>query len=410
MNSWQVKERQFSNRELERIPSKRVKKEKERFNMGNFLAAAGKKTTDIKTFLRAAQSGNGIRYRAESGKKHFMYIPYITGSVADEEGNAVEVNEIVALYGNVHDWTDNEDKYHAHVCLEGTVLEGENGEIINDGTCPICDRIKAAWEIYNYRYALEERTCGKTGTELAKHMEKIKGTLANERKSKEAKAYLYMLVALFKTNADNTPVIGQDGMPEYDLKIMKLSSSRVEKIQTQLENAGVEMTGCELIMDYPKNDDVRQVVGQSTTSPVFPNNKLTNKFPGLEDKIKADVDKFVESNWEGLAKAYPEWDDMSTKQAKMAMDKLYEKWDEYQTELETNKEAKYLEYDSSNDTQPSLGAQPSLGGAPQIGAQQMSGGVQMPNGGTQTTAENGMPKLGGLPDVNDMFNGEDVHL
>lgn len=363
----------------------------------SFLAAAGKKATDIRGFLKDAQGGGSIKYRAESGKKHFIYIPYNEVVETDENGNEVTSKNIVAIYGAVHDWKDSADKYHAHVCLDGVINEGEDGEFINDGTCPFCSRVKDGWDIYNYRYSLEERTCGKTGTELTKHMEKIKGQLADERKSKDAKNYIYLLVALFKMDG-NKPVIGQDGMPEYELKVMKLSAGRSEKIQTQLENAGTDLAGSELIFDYPANDDIRQVVGQSTTSPVFTNNMLTEKYNGLKDKINADVAKFCADEWNGLDKAFPEWSEMSTKQAQLAMDQLYKKWDEYQKELQTNKEAKYLEYGGEESSKPSLGVAP----------QQMNGGIQMP--GVTPNVGNEMPQIGGVPDVNNLFNGEDVHI
>lgn len=366
----------------------------------SFLAAAGKKATDIRSFLRNAQGGSSIKYRAEAGKKHLVYIPYTDIEQQDDDGNVVNVKTLVALYGSVHDWRDSADKYHAHVCLKGVISE-KDGELVNDGNCPFCDRVQNGWDIYNYRYALEEKTCGKTGTDLAKHMEKVKSQLADERKSKDAKSYIYMLVALFKTDTSNKPVIGQDGMPEYELKVMKLSASRSEKIQNQLENAGTDLPGSELIFDYPTNDDIRQVVGQSTTSPVFTNNMLTEKYKGLKDKIKADVDKFIADEWDGLDKAFPEWSEMSTRQAKLAMDELYKKWDEYQEELKTNGNAKYLEYggEQNNTSNPSLGT-----------AQPMSGGVQMPNASAENTASNGMPQLGGVPDVNSLFNGDEMHI
>lgn len=370
----------------------------------SFLAAAGKKATDIRNFLKDAQGGNSIRYRAESGKKHLIYVPYVTVQEQDEDGNIVDTQSIVALYNKVHDWVDASDKYHTHVCLEGIYTTAENGEVINDGNCPFCDRVTAGWDIYKYRYNLEERTCGKTGTELTKHMEKVKSQLADERKSKDAKHYIYMLVAQFKKE-NNEPVMGQDGMPEYDLKIIKLSANRAEKIQNQLENAGSQLAGSELIFDYPSNDDIRQVVGQSTTLPVYPSNMLTEKYNGLKDKIDADVAKFVADEWNGLDKAFPEWSEMSTKQAKIAMDELYRKWDEYQAELANNPNAKYLEYGGSNDaiSNPSLG----------VGTTQMGGSIQMPNSGNVqmgNVAQNGMPQIGSIPDVNNLFNSEDVHI
>ena len=56
---------------------------------------------------------------------------------------------------------------------------------------------------------------------------------------------------------------------------MKLSRSRVEKIQQQVENAGSELPGSELTFEYSSKDDRRLQVAQSTVALVFPNNMLT---------------------------------------------------------------------------------------------------------------------------------------
>ena len=40
----------------------------------SFLAAAGKKTTDIRTFLKEVGGGSTIKYKPEKGVKHYVYI------------------------------------------------------------------------------------------------------------------------------------------------------------------------------------------------------------------------------------------------------------------------------------------------------------------------------------------------
>lgn len=378
---------------------------------GSFLSSAGRKTTDIRGFLReAASGGNSIKYKAEAGKKHFIYIPYISVEDVDDNGNNVVKKQLVAIAGAVHDWMEG-DKYRATVCLKDVIRTADDGTLINDGSCPFCNRTADAWGIYNYRLKQEEETCGKTGTALAKHLEDIKGKFADERKAKDARDYMYILIVKFRTDASNKPIMGSDGLPEYDLKVVKWSASRAEKIQQQIENSGDEFAGTEMIFEYPNNDDIRQVVGQSTTSPVFPNSRFTNMFPALKDKINADVAKFT---WEGIDKAYPEWAGMSSAEAEKTATDLFKAWDEYQLELKVNPNAKYLEYVGTAGpavSNPALNAQaaPQIGAAPQAApgvAPQVAPQVAP---APQVDAPVQMPGAAPALDANQVFGGVDLN-
>lgn len=321
--------------------------------MSSFIGGASKKVTDVRGFLRDAAGGSSIKYMAEKGCKHLIYIPYQVANDTDESGNTVSTKVPVAISGAVHEWQSPDGKFKATVCMQDFVRKDETGATLNDGTCPFCDRVADAWDIYNYRKEMEEAKCQLTGEDRKKHLEKIQSTYADERKAKAAKTYMYMLVVKFRLDAAGNPVIGTDGMPEYDLKVMKLSSSRVEKIQQQVANSGCELPDSELIFEYPATDDRRLQVSQSTTAPVFPQNKLTAKFPGLLDKINTDVAKF---DFEGISKSFPEWAGMTTSAAKAVTDALFEKWDEYRQNLLVNPQAQYMEYITNTPvTQPALG-------------------------------------------------------
>ena len=383
---------------------------------GSFLSAAGKKTTDIRGFLReASSSGNSIKYKAEAGKKHFVYIPYSLVPDTDDAGNEVMRKQLIAISGSVHDWTEG-DKYRAVVCLKDVVRSAEDGTPINDGSCPFCNRTSDAWEIYNYRIALEEATCGKTGNDLIKHIDSIKGKFADERKAKDARDFIYILIVKFRTDASNKPIIGSDGLPEYDLKVVKWSTNRSEKIQQQIENSGDEFAGTEMIFEYPNIDDIRQVVGQSTTSPVFPNSRFTNVYPDLLKKINADVNKF---EWEGIDKAYPEWAGMSSAEAEKVTNDLFRDWDIYKLQLKTNPNAKYLEYVGATGAQgvsnPAIGlgaaptAAPSV--APQIGAAPAGMPGMAPQMGAPAMPGAATPMGGSpLPDANAIFGGSELSI
>lgn len=322
----------------------------------SFLAAASKRVDDVRGFLRDAAGGNSIKYTAEKGARHLIYIPYKEKVVMGENGEATKQKALEALIGKVHEWTGVDGKYKAVICMKDVIRKSEDGtSLLNDGTCPFCDRVSDAWDIYRYRKELEEEKCKLTGDERKKHLEKVTSTFADERKAKDARTYMYLLVVKFRISENGSPVLGSDNLPEYDLKVMKLSSSRVEKIQQQIANAGADLPGSELIFEYPSTDDKRLQISQSTTSPVFPDRQLLVRYPGLRDKIDKDVAKF---DWEGIDKSFSEWSGMTTEAALATTNGLFEKWDEYKKAVAINPSAQYMEY--ITDTPVS---QPALAGA-----------------------------------------------
>lgn len=327
--------------------------------MASFLKTASKQVTDTRDFLRAAAGGNSIKYTAEKGAKHLIYIPFTQEEVTDEAtGQKVIVKNLCAISGAVHEWTNADGKYKASVCLKDVIRHDEAGNVLNDGSCPFCDRVSDAWDVYRYRKELEEANCKLTGEERKKHLDTMFSSFADERKAKDARQYMYILVVKYHTNEQGKEVLGPDGLPEYELKIMKLSASRVEKIQQQIANSGSELPGSELIFEYPNVDDRRLQVSQSTTAPVFPNNQMVVKYPKLIDKINNDISKF---DWEGIDKSFPEWAGMTSAEAKNITDNQFEKWDAYKKELTVNPNAKYLEYVVETPAQ-----NPSLGGGSDI--------------------------------------------
>ncbi len=416
----------------------------------SFLASAGRKTTDIRGFLREVAGNNSLKYRAEQGKKHYIHIPCITVPVQDEEGNITMQKQIIAQYGEVHEWETPDGKYKATICLKDVIRKAEDGTVLNDGSCPICDRVGDAWDIYKYRCELEEKTCGLTGEALTRHMEGVKGAngmvevpgfkkqAADERKAKDANPYLYLLIVQYRTDNNGTPVLNQNGNPEYDLRVMKLSKSRVEKLQQQIENSGMQMEGCDIVIEYPKEaENLMLVVSKSTTAPVFPDASITYKknpqtqqlmYPTLTQAIANDVAKFV---WDGLEKSFPEWAGMTSAEAEKTVNGLFEMWDTYKKELAVNPNARYLEYaGASANNNPALGAgAPAVGGAmltgsaPQVpgAAPQVPGAApmvpgsvpQVPNAAPQVPGAapqvpGSAPVTGGpgqIPDANAIFGG-----
>lgn len=364
--------------------------------MKGFIGAAARKNSDIRDFLREAQGGNSLKYSAEKNTKHLLYIPYSIENV-NEEGVDKQVKSLISISAAVHEWTGTDGKYRSTVCLDGIVRE-ENGQLLNDGSCPFCARVSDAWDIYNIRKEREEASCNLTGAELEKYMKDITGKLSEERKAKAARDYIYILVAKFRQDKNGAIIVNeQTKLPEYDLKVMKLSTNRSEKIIKAVENSGVEMAGTEILFDYPNTDDVRHLSTDCVTVPVIKGtaNSLLGKYAGLEEKILADAEKF---EWDGIEKAFPEWKGMTTVEATTIVNGLFKKYDQYKKELEVNPDAKYMEYLTSATT-----AAPSLNvGTPVVTA-------EAPVAPAIPSVENPAPVAGtvgaGTVDVNDAFGG-----
>ena len=370
----------------------------------SFLKSASKQVVDVRGFLREAAGGSSIKYSAEKGAKHLVYIPYKMKNIIDEDtGATVQTKALVAISGDVHEWKTSDGKFHSTICLDGLVRKAEDGSdtLLNDGRCPFCERISDGWDIAKYRLNLEEENCKLSGEERKKHLETAYGNFRDERKSKETRAIMYMLVVKFRLNNDGSAIMGSDGLPEYDLKVMKLSASKIDKIQQQVQNAGSELPGSELIFEYPSTDDIRLLYSQSTTALVFPNNKQTTKFPELENKINEDVAKF---DWDGIEKSFPEWKGMTSIEATAICTELFEEWDKYKEDLKVNPAAKYLEYVTVvPTTNPSLdGVTPVI---PQLGNAEIPNIPVMPTvpNMVQPTATAPVQPTATAEDVNSVF-------
>ena len=359
----------------------------------NFLMSAGKMTTDIRQFLRDASASGGIKYKAEAGKRHQLYIPFKEIPTQVEGGGTLVAKSIVALQMPIHEFNDKDGKYKAHACIKGFVRKSDDGQTtFNDGSCPICDRLGDAWDVYHWRYQKTVEQSGLTGQALIDYMDG-KGNetgmnykLLDARKAKESKLILFLLVVKFRLNADGTPILESDGNPGFDLKVMRLGGKRTEKIFNSITNSGSEVAGTEIVFDYPNIDDAAQVVGQSTYSVVFPDYMLTRRYPKVLEKINQAVADF---DWDGIEKTFPELNCETVDYLKNVMDTSFGAWDKYQAELKVNPNAKYLEYDVANHTQPSLAGagigangipMPNLGApVPQAGAPQQFAPQQFAN-------------------------------
>lgn len=388
--------------------------------MANFIGAS-KRITDIRDFLREASGGNSIKYNPVKGGKHQIYVPFQQVTYIDEDGNKQTKNAPIAISGEIHEWKGLDGKFNAVHCMKDFMRKGEDGSPLNDGSCPFCDRVSDAYDIYNYRMELEKSSCNLSGDALDKHMEKVAATCREEMKARKPRYYLYVLIALFKFDNAGKPVMDDDGDPQYDMKVMRLSGYRMEKMEQQLNNSGSQFVGSEIIFEYPSTDDPRLLVSQSTTAPVFPTNMMTAKYPRLVEKINQDCSKF---EWDGIEKSFGEWKAMSSFEAANIMTKMFEKWDEYRKNLEVDPNARYMEYVSSVPTsQPQLsglGAPmiPGMTGDMSAGAatQGANGpGVVLPGMATQgvtlpgVTSANGVTPVGaekpGVPDLNSVFGG-----
>lgn len=315
----------------------------------SMIALAGSRVTDVKQYLKEVSSDRSIKYSAEKGAKHHLFIPTKPEHVTLEDGSVVTVETINAISQRIHDWTDSNGNYNTTICLDG-IVRNENGVLLNDGTCPICQRVSDAWEIYNKRKEELEASCTLPAGKAREDF--IKKTLEGYRddmKAKDARDYVYLLVAVFETK-DGQPVIDEETkLPRYAMKVMKLSSSRLDKINKQLNNSGCEFGGSEIIIEYKNTEDIKQQVGESTVSLVMESQMFTRVYPQLFENIKKEA---MEFEFDSIDKAFKEWKGMSVEEAKIKMNSQFKRWDEYKEALKTNPGAMYLEYSQASANVP----------------------------------------------------------
>lgn len=334
--------------------------------MGSSMRTMMRPVGDMRDFLRDAASST-IRYSSERGANHQVFFPFKMVDILDEEGNKVgERKEIYAVSGWVHEWTTPDGKFHSVVCSQNNEEEGYQGD------CPFCLRASDAYDIVVYRMNREEELCKLEGADKEKHMKESFKQFCKEKKSNRPVPYLYILIAKFKNDKKTGDiVINRDTkLPEYELKVMRLSKSRVEKINEQVQNAGSELGGSEIIFGYTDDEDKRLQVSQGSITLVFPDKKITTLYPGLLEVIDNDARKF---DFEGIEQGFSEWKGMTNKDAKIYLDKSFGLWDQYLLEKEHNPDAKYAEYNTTSVNTPSL-----AGDSGQANFAGQMGAVQMP--------------------------------
>lgn len=362
----------------------------------SFLSIAKKPITDVRQFLKDASNNSGLKLTAEKGAVHHLYFPPRAVLRTDEAGNPVQDECLWAIEGNVHSLKLPDGKYKEVMCLKDIVRKADDGTVLNDGSCPFCNRTADSNDIFFYRKEIEEKRCMLTGTDREKYLKNVNKTLSEEKKVGARRSYMYAIVIKF-ASADSV-VLGKDGLPEYELKVMRLSGSRLDDIEKTLRNAGTKIYGAEVKIQYDDTDDKRLMVSQSTISPVFEAAMITKMYPAVLDKINKDIEEF---DWEGIPKAFPEWEGLTTSEANTIVSSQFSKWDEYKKELAVNSNAMYLEYSTSQDiANPPINMGGAVMGQSMPGIPDMNsmsqpqgmGAVQMPNMGAVQMPQ--MPNMG----------------
>lgn len=336
-----------------------VKKEKGgKVEMGTFFQSARKPQGNIKDFLAAAAGGNSLKYTPVAGKTHHLYIPYKMEQVLEEGVNNGERKALIAESASVHGWETDGNRFTSCVCLEGVYRQDKDGNVLNEGKCPMCERARDSWAIYRMRKEKMEAACTMpAGKDRDESLKKQRQILLDERKVSDADAQLYVLVVQLRLGDGDQVVIDETTkLPAFDLKIMKMSASRAGKINDSLEMMGMEFAGSEIKFKYPTSEDRRAVVSQSTFSAMPPTGQVVPKYPGLYEAIETEVKKF---QFDGIEKAFPEWAGMTDEQARKAIDPMFEMYDRYVEQKKINPQAVYLEYEvagSTAATNVSLGA------------------------------------------------------
>ena len=336
----------------------------------------------LTSFLKEASAqGSGIKYVAEKGKLHRLYIPRFQFNYNDENGNPVSEIGPIAESHFIHEWKMG-DKFYSAECTKETL-----------GTCPFCDRVNDAWDIYNDRYAKAEAELkaqgldegqiqwqmrGEQDKEKRKSPNAYKGlyaTFIDELKMKDVKAYYYLLVAQYELDAAGNAVC-EKGLPKYQLKVWRLPEGRVQMLYDTFASAGGRIEGNEITIQYKNLEDRASLVGQSTVASVFPDYTWIGKYPGLQQKIEEEAAAF---DMESIAKSFEELTKRELTVCKNLADAGFAKWDAYKAEKAVNPNATYLEYSAAPaQNAPALGVGATAGNGMTFALPQAAAPV-MPN-------------------------------
>lgn len=316
------------------------------------LISQAQMVTDVKAFIKNASSGNSMKYSPKQNSTDYIYFPFFTETVVDENGNQQTVRRLFARIADVHNWKGADGKNRATVCMAGiTRYASDNKTLLNKGgKCPICERVQDAWGIYNYRKELLEKSIGNSmvGDARKNYIDKVAEGYRKELKVREKQSTMYVLIAVFKKDENDAVVINKDtGLPDYQLKMMKLGGTRTEKIMKQLKNSQQPFEGAEISIEYGDEEDKMYLVGQSTIACLYGPAKVVEGNTQLIDRITKEC---MEFDWEGITKIYPEWFGITDEEAEDEMNKAFDQWDKYSKEIKMNPNAKYLEYTNTDST------------------------------------------------------------
>lgn len=323
--------------------------------MKNPFLKLGTQRTDLRTFLEDT-SYNSMKYSGESGVKNIIYFPY--REEPDAETGEMK-KELIAISAGVHNWDTYENGkrgFHSVICTEGSAYLADNeGNVLSDGICPICARLRDAKAITDYRIALLDNQYGGVPTDerQKKRYDDDVDAIKKDQKVKFATQYMYILVAVMKLTKDGNgklvPATMVDGLPAYQFKIWRAGRQRVEQLREKLADESKAVTGAEVKFSHPEMNGTGAMVKMKLMSDmeidlVSDNNSLLKKFPKLQDKIQSDVKNIEDTVFDTIEKSFPEWKMSYKENLVLEMDKLFSAWDEYQKELSMNPSAKYLEY------------------------------------------------------------------
>ena len=300
-----------------------------------------KKTVgNVAEFIDKAEAApKKLRYTSESGATHMIYIPTKkTTEIID--GVEKEVEGIVAISVPIHNVTTIDGHYRGTYCNNHSTDEN-NKEVI----CPYCANIPKAWDEVNYLIEREKETCGITNeAEREKHMETKRKEILRKLKLSRPTTNVYMLVAQYELDKKGKPVLDDETkLPVFEMKVMRISMSRLKSLQTTAEMVGYEdIGGVEFKFKY---DTAEARFRKCNDAAMAAEASLVVKYAGLLDAINKEVDKF---DMNELPNAFSELRDVPEEEKQKIIDDLFASWDKYLLESAKDPNAVYLESKSAN--------------------------------------------------------------
>ena len=212
----------------------------EKFNQ--IKSASAEQTGKVST-PKSSDEKNFPIFETPINEKVLVFIPNFTETT--EEGERLLMDK-----GAVHA-TFSKNSYAAYRCINGIVSE-EDGY---DGSCPQCDAMNQAWELYRVQYEQEVQKRGLDATQDAEALQPVRSELLKNMAVKGGEVWLTFPIVVVETEEGKLiPKKNTDGTfnvkPEFFQIREKTYKEKWEATLDAMEDSPVHPGGHWFVLDY----------------------------------------------------------------------------------------------------------------------------------------------------------------